>query len=174
MASHSNECRHSSLCLNIETNTKCRLLLKMFRNEISWRKSLFFIQIQLKFVRMGPFDNKSSLFQIMAWRRKRRHSITWTNAVHVYNVFGVSRPQRVKYSLKRHLSDIAFDKFAVISHELYTRFRWALIYCAYICVCNGLILEHPCFLTKAIQLISPLDKMAAVSHTIFSYAFSWM
>ena len=32
-------------------------------------KLCIFIQISLKFVRKGPIDSKSSLFQVMAWRR---------------------------------------------------------------------------------------------------------
>ena len=34
------------------------------------------IQISLKFVPRGPFDNKAALVQVMAWRRT---DIIWTN-----------------------------------------------------------------------------------------------
>ena len=41
-------------------------------------------KISLKFVPKGPIDGKSSLGQIMAWRRAGAEAIIWTNDGHIY------------------------------------------------------------------------------------------
>ena len=49
-----------------------------FSNAFSW------INISLNFFPKGPIDNIPALVRIMAWRRKRRQAIIWTNGGLVY------------------------------------------------------------------------------------------
>ena len=115
------------------------------------------IRISLKFVPKCPIDNKAELVQVMV--SNRQQVISWTNADQVHwRIYAVSRRDKFKtlYAL------CAFDpRMITLKPFIGTSFSLSL----------SRLLLPMChiFLTHWGR-----EKMAAVSQTTLSKAFSWM
>ena len=76
---------------------------RIFLNENIWIS----IQISLKFVPGGPMNNIPALVQIMAWRRPGDKPLSEPMMVRLPTHICVTRPQWVKFTLRKHVTDNA-------------------------------------------------------------------
>ena len=112
-------------------------------------------EITLRWFSMDIPDDTSTLVQVMAWHHQTRShymSQCWPWSLMPY---GVTRPQCVN-TLRPEQNSPHFGN--IFSH-------WSLV--------MHIILLVNCVITGSVNSF-PLDKMAAISQTIFSDTFSWM
>ena len=136
-----------------------------------------FIKISLKFVLKGPHNNIPSLVQVMAWSRAGDRPLSEAMMVSLPTHICVTRPQWVKvFSLSFLLSlPLSFDTIWTFGTTVMA--AWILFRSIFIFLINdALILIPPVTMPVLVfnSSLLPQDKMAAISQTIFSDAFSWI